>query len=297
MFPSLFRAFDANGAPLAGGKLYSYENGTSTPKNTFTDQGAGTPNANPTILDANGEAAVWLSETGGYKLDLYDSSDVQQDGWPIDEVYENQGSASALDIQMSDNTGSAFQVRQSTNKYINIDTTNSSENIDFGNTGTNPSFNFLGSGNVIIDSDLTLSVASNNVTIENNNNSTGTLTFSTGSGSMIFKTYSATLMTLDSQDVVVQGGGTYGLYLDSGKTSGKLLDDGTNLTISNTTGSIIFAPGDTTDLTIGDNLITIASGTTLKVGNAFQAGDPTTTGYILLSDSAGVSYKIPAEAA
>ena len=80
----IFRAFDSNGAPLAGGKLYSFIAGTSTPKATYTDQGAGTPNANPTILDANGEAHVWLD--GNYKLRLDDAGDVTQDGWPIDNI-------------------------------------------------------------------------------------------------------------------------------------------------------------------------------------------------------------------
>lgn len=80
-FPK-FRALDSNGDPLAGGKLYSFEAGTSTPKATFTDQGAGTPNANPTILDPNGEADIWYD--GNYKLQLDDSGDVNQ--WTIDNI-------------------------------------------------------------------------------------------------------------------------------------------------------------------------------------------------------------------
>jgi hypothetical protein len=32
------RFFDSNGNPLAGGKLYSYAAGTTTPQSTYTDQ-------------------------------------------------------------------------------------------------------------------------------------------------------------------------------------------------------------------------------------------------------------------
>jgi hypothetical protein len=45
-FP-LFRAFDPNGLPLAGGKVYTYAAGTSTPLATYTDQAGSTTNANP----------------------------------------------------------------------------------------------------------------------------------------------------------------------------------------------------------------------------------------------------------
>jgi hypothetical protein len=34
----------------------------------------------------------------------------------------------------------------------------------------------------------------------------------------------------------------------------------------------------------------------LQVGNAYVAGAPTATGYIVIKDSTGTSYKIPAQA-
>lgn len=92
-----FRAFDANGAPLAGGKLYSYEAGTTTPQDTYTDKGGGTSNANPVILDANGEADVWLADGTNYKFVLKDSSDNTQ--WTEDNVQMmNDGSISTAMI-------------------------------------------------------------------------------------------------------------------------------------------------------------------------------------------------------
>lgn len=71
-------------ACLPGGKLYTYIAGTTTPQATYTDQGGLTPNANPVILDANGEASVWLDPALSYKFKLTDSSDVVQ--WTVDAV-------------------------------------------------------------------------------------------------------------------------------------------------------------------------------------------------------------------
>lgn len=65
---------DANGDPLVGGKIYSYEAGTSTPLNTFTDQSEATANDNPIILDSSGEADIWLNSSS-YKLVLKDAND------------------------------------------------------------------------------------------------------------------------------------------------------------------------------------------------------------------------------
>lgn len=63
--------FDDNGDPLSGGKLYTYDAGTTTPKATYTDAAGATPNANPVILDSAGRATVFLS--GSYKFRLEDS--------------------------------------------------------------------------------------------------------------------------------------------------------------------------------------------------------------------------------
>ena len=77
-----FRAFTNAGAPLAGGKLYSYAAGTTTPKATYTDYTATVANTNPVILDANGEANIWLD--GNYKIVLNNSADVLQ--WSVDNL-------------------------------------------------------------------------------------------------------------------------------------------------------------------------------------------------------------------
>jgi len=68
-----FREDDANGFPLAGGKLYSYVAGTSTPLATYTTQALDVPNTNPIVLDASGRASVFLEDGVGYKFILHDA--------------------------------------------------------------------------------------------------------------------------------------------------------------------------------------------------------------------------------
>lgn len=75
--------FDANGNPLSGGKLYSYDAGTTTPRATYTDSTGNVANANPVILDTRGEASVWM-DSGAYKLALFTSTNVPV--WTVDGV-------------------------------------------------------------------------------------------------------------------------------------------------------------------------------------------------------------------
>jgi hypothetical protein len=82
-FP-VFRAWDNNGNPLASGQLYTYAAGTSTPLATYTDNTAGTPNTNPVILNARGEANVWLTPGQYYKFVLQDS--LGNTIWTVDQI-------------------------------------------------------------------------------------------------------------------------------------------------------------------------------------------------------------------
>jgi microcystin-dependent protein len=78
------RFLDANGAPLAAGKLYSYAAGTTTPLSVYIDQALTTPATNPVILDANGETSIFQPDATNYKFVLKTSADVTQ--WTIDNV-------------------------------------------------------------------------------------------------------------------------------------------------------------------------------------------------------------------
>jgi hypothetical protein len=76
----LFTVYDTDGTPLIGGRLHTYAANTSTPKATYADPYLLTPNANPVILDAMGQAVIWLD--GFYKLRLENREGVQL--WEID---------------------------------------------------------------------------------------------------------------------------------------------------------------------------------------------------------------------
>jgi len=64
----------STGAPLVGGKVYTYAAGTTTPLATYTDAGGGTPNTNPVILDSRGEASIFFSDNVYYKIVLQDAT-------------------------------------------------------------------------------------------------------------------------------------------------------------------------------------------------------------------------------
>jgi hypothetical protein len=71
--------FDDNGVPLAGGKIYTYLSGTSTPATTYTSSSGATANTNPIVLDAAGRVAeeVWLTDDVQYRLVLQTALSVQ----------------------------------------------------------------------------------------------------------------------------------------------------------------------------------------------------------------------------
>lgn len=74
---------DAAGIPLAGGFLYTYAAGTTTPQTTYTDSTAVTANSNPIVLDSRGEANIWLG-SATYKFKLTDANNTEI--WTVDNI-------------------------------------------------------------------------------------------------------------------------------------------------------------------------------------------------------------------
>lgn len=109
-----FRPLDANGEILPGGKLYTYKAGTTTDKQAFKNQALTQAHTNPIIFEDDGTPPgeeIWLD--GSYKLDLYDSEDVQQEGYPIDNV-----SSFIPDFELYTTTGSANTYEVTTTSTI-----------------------------------------------------------------------------------------------------------------------------------------------------------------------------------
>lgn len=78
-------AFDTNGAPRAGAKLYFYVSGTTTPQTTYSDSALAIPNANPVVADSAGLfGEIFLTSAAAYKVVLKTSADVTV--WTADPV-------------------------------------------------------------------------------------------------------------------------------------------------------------------------------------------------------------------
>jgi len=141
----MFTAFDSNGDPLAGGKLYTYYAGTTTAKTTWTDYTKATPNSNPVVLDSAGRASVWIDTTdGAYKFVLKDSDGVSL--WTMDNITNFQ--ATSISLKSSGYTATP------SDDIILVDTgvTDITIQIEDVNTFVNPlTIINIGSNSVIID--------------------------------------------------------------------------------------------------------------------------------------------------
>lgn len=96
----------SDGVPYAGGQLFFYLTGTSTPTPTYQDQNLTTPNSNPVILDASGNIGnIWLNPSVVYKVVLEDSNGDLI--WTYDPVYPLAPSTIVGIVQGAVSTGSA----------------------------------------------------------------------------------------------------------------------------------------------------------------------------------------------
>ena len=88
-----FNFLDVDGLPLAGGKINTYQAGSTTPFTTYTDFNGLIPNTNPIILGTDGRtpSEIWLQEGFFYKFVLTDANDV------VIDTYDNlYGSISTI---------------------------------------------------------------------------------------------------------------------------------------------------------------------------------------------------------
>jgi hypothetical protein len=97
--------FNNDGTVLAGGKLYTYAAGTSTPKATYTTSAGSIAHANPIILDSSGRVPngeIWLS-TGTYKFSVFTSAST------LIATYDNISGIGAAEFQVQNFTGTGSQ--------------------------------------------------------------------------------------------------------------------------------------------------------------------------------------------
>lgn len=89
----LFHADDDYGRPSVGGQLYTYLNKTTTPAPSYQDAAGAAFNTNPVILNARGEAIVFLPPNQAYTFVLKDKNNVLV--WSQDDIVAN---LSAVDL-------------------------------------------------------------------------------------------------------------------------------------------------------------------------------------------------------
>ena len=114
--------FDNNGAPLAGGLIYTYEAGTTTPQATYTTSAGTIAHPNPIVLNSAGRVPggeIWLLPAS-YKFILQTSAAV------LIASYDNvtSGSVPAIANFTGDGTTVSFSLgsavnENNTNVYIN----------------------------------------------------------------------------------------------------------------------------------------------------------------------------------
>lgn len=80
-----FQFFSNDGLPLAGGKIQTYQAGSTTPLATYTDSSGLIANTNPIILGTSGRppSDIWLTEGVFYKFVLSTATDV------VIQTYDN----------------------------------------------------------------------------------------------------------------------------------------------------------------------------------------------------------------
>lgn len=69
--------FNNDGVPLAGGLIYTYNAGTTTPLATYTTSSGNIAHSNPIVLDSSGRVPggeIWLTNGESYKFVIKDSS-------------------------------------------------------------------------------------------------------------------------------------------------------------------------------------------------------------------------------
>ena len=94
--------FDNNGIPLAGGKLYTYAAGTTTPATTYTTIAGNVARTNPIVLDSAGRVPdggeIWIT-SASYKFVLKTSADV------LIATYDNISGIGPTSYQVQNFTG------------------------------------------------------------------------------------------------------------------------------------------------------------------------------------------------
>lgn len=129
---------DQNGKPLAGGCVFTYAAGTTTPQATYTDATGTAQNTNPVILDSGGRASIWLTAQG-YKFSVASSGGTNcasgTTQYTVDAVTALSFNSAPLIISASPNPATAGFIRMANGDLVNWRNIANSANIGFAQAG------------------------------------------------------------------------------------------------------------------------------------------------------------------
>jgi hypothetical protein len=301
----------ADGAPLVGGRVYTYEAGTTTPQATYTDSSGSTANSNPIILDSRGEANIWLGESV-YKFKLADADDVEI--WTVDYVAAPTTSLSPVlsgNVTISTNssgpalkitqtgTGEVLRVQDSADPdttpfiinsagLLGLGTVSPTEALDIDNNGK-IQFSSAGVSRTVIEADATNSTFdvkdNRNFVVRTNGSARFTVA---GNGNVTF----AGGITISSGGVAVTGNstvtGTLGVSSTLTVSSGGLTVSAGGAAI--TGNSTVTGTFGTTGVLTAQSGVTVSSGgLTVSSGGAGITGNSSVTGTLGVSSTLTVS--------
>ena len=274
---------DAN-LPAAGWKVWTYAAGTATPKATYTDSSAGTPNSNPVVLNSRGEATIWLS--GTYKIVLTTDADVVKN--------------------TEDNVSDGTTNGTFTNATFAGTLTISSTAVTWSGNPTH-SGNHTFSGNVTVNGNTTLgnaagdalTIAPNAVTWSNNPTHSGNHTWSGN------QTINGTLATTGNNTLGNALGDTLSVAADAWKVHSDGRVSGNKLhnigTVTGTTDQFVASGTYTPTLTNGTNVAASSASISkwMRLGNFVRVSglvdiDPTATGTTITSFSLPIASSLAA---
>lgn len=170
------RFWNNDGTLASGGKVYVYEPGTTTLKNSWTDSTQASANTNPVILDSKGEADIWTS--GLCKINVLQSDNVQVTGYPVDNVGGGQSSYDISGFLSGKPTNGEIVLRLPMVRAVTLD-------VNFAGS--------RGSASVAATASTTYVIAQNGTTI-------GTMVFALGATTASF--VAAAAVTLADGDIL-----------------------------------------------------------------------------------------------
>jgi hypothetical protein len=297
----------ANGAPLVGGKVYTYQAGTTSPQVTYTDSTGSSANTNPIILDSRGEANIWLGEAT-YKFKLTDANDVEI--WTVDYIsapttavspvltgnvtISTDSSGPALKITQT-GTGDVLRVQDSVDPdltpfvinaagLVGLGTVAPAEALDIDNNGR-IQFSANGTPRTVISADATNSTVdvrdARNLVLRVNGGNRLTIA-STGMTSL------ANGLTVSASGAAITGNSSVtGTFTSSGAltvSSGGATISAGGLTVS--AGGAAITGNSSVTGTLGvSSTLTASNGLTVSAGGAAITGNSSVTGTLGVSST------------